>query len=75
MAHLLIINPYFRGIVIHILENDVIPRGNDVIPRGAISLLCIFDFEFYLTCHTLLLDHSVNVSQSHRRNSVVITQS
>ena len=36
---------------------------------GAISLLCIFDFEFDLTCYTFLRDHSANVSQSHRRNS------
>ena len=37
--------------------------------------MCIFDFEFDLLNYKLLLDHSVNVSQSHRRNSVVITQS
>ena len=38
------------------------------------SLLCIFDFDFNLACYAPLLDHSVNVSQWHRLNSVVITQ-
>ena len=69
MAQLFIINPYFRGIVIHIWENDVIPRGNDVIPRveyHSFVFWLILDFEFDLTCYKLLLDHSVNVSQSRR---------
>ena len=43
--------------------------GNGVIPRGQYHYFVIFDFEFDWTCYKFLRAHSVNVSQSHRRNS------
>ena len=69
MAQLFITNPYFRGIVINIWENDVISLGNGVIPRRQYHSFVFLTLNLTWTFYTFLRDHSVNVSQSHRRNS------